>query len=45
LRAGNRRAVAERSKRMRGGEYASQIANVRQPALVTWGATDRLIPR
>jgi pimeloyl-ACP methyl ester carboxylesterase len=44
LRAGNRRAVAARFRQMVGGEHVSQIGNITQPALVIWGAKDRLIP-
>lgn len=44
LRAGNRHAVGERFKQMKSGEHEGQVADVRQPTLVLWGAKDRLIP-
>jgi len=43
LREGNRKALGDRFKA--GNErFSSQIKQVKQPALVLWGAQDRLIP-
>lgn len=44
LRAGNRRAVAERFRQMKSGEHEGEVGEVRQPTLVLWGSKDRLIP-
>ena len=44
LRAGNRRAVAERFRQMQPGEHAPQIRAIAQPTLILWGGKDRLIP-
>ncbi|MDP3107388.1 alpha/beta fold hydrolase [Hydrogenophaga sp.] len=43
LREGNRRALSDR---LRAGNeaFAAQIAQIKQPTLVLWGAQDRLIP-
>lgn len=44
LRAGNRDALAARFQQSKGGEYESQIAQVKQPTLIIWGGQDHLIP-
>ena len=44
LRAGNRHALGERFRQSPGGQYAGQIASVKQPTLILWGGQDRLIP-
>lgn len=43
LRAGNRRAVAERMRQVPGGMLEDRIRDVRVPTLVIWGGRDRLI--
>jgi pimeloyl-ACP methyl ester carboxylesterase len=45
LREGNRAAIAARLAQVKPGEHAVQIATIRQPTLILWGAKDRLIPR
>jgi len=44
LRAGNRRAIAERFEQMPLDAREAEIKDVRQPTLILWGAKDRLIP-
>ncbi|GMV46957.1 MAG: alpha/beta hydrolase [Pseudomonadota bacterium] len=44
LRAGNRRALAQRIAVVVQGEDASGIEHIRQPTLIVWGGRDRLIP-
>lgn len=44
LREGNRAAIAARFAQVEPGEFAAQIAKVRQPTLILWGGQDRLIP-
>lgn len=44
LRAGNRGALRERFLQSPSGEFAQQIASVKQPTLIIWGGQDRLIP-
>jgi pimeloyl-ACP methyl ester carboxylesterase len=44
LREGNRAAIAARFAQVKPGEHAAQIATIRQPTLILWGAKDRLIP-
>ncbi len=44
LRAGNRTALRQHLATLKPGEHASQIAGLRQPTLILWGAKDRLIP-
>jgi pimeloyl-ACP methyl ester carboxylesterase len=44
LRAGNRDALAARFNQSKGGEYESQISQVKQPTLIIWGGQDHLIP-
>jgi pimeloyl-ACP methyl ester carboxylesterase len=43
-RAGNRRALIERSRQRRSGIGAERIPHIKQPTLVLWGGRDRLIP-
>jgi pimeloyl-ACP methyl ester carboxylesterase len=45
LREGNRGAIAARFAQVKPGEHAAQVATIRQPTLILWGAEDRLIPR
>lgn len=45
LRSGNRGAITARFAQIRPGEYAAQVASIRQPTLILWGAKDQLIPR
>ena len=44
LRAGNRRALAQRMAQLDRGENAARIATLRVPTLILWGGQDRLIP-
>lgn len=44
LRAGNRRALAQRIAVFEQGEDASGLARIRQPTLIVWGGRDRLVP-
>ncbi|MDM0114626.1 alpha/beta hydrolase [Variovorax sp. J22R133] len=44
LRAGNRQALVERFRTLKGENYSAQIAQIKQPTLILWGALDRLIP-
>ena len=44
LREGNRAAIAARFAQVQPGEHAAQVATIRQPTLILWGAKDRLIP-
>lgn len=44
LRAGNRRALAQRMVQLDRGENAARIATLRVPTLILWGGQDRLIP-
>jgi pimeloyl-ACP methyl ester carboxylesterase len=44
LRAGNRDALAGRFAQSKGGEFEAQIKDVRQPTLIIWGRSDKLIP-
>lgn len=44
LRAGNRQALRDRFAQSKGGEYADQVKQVRQPTLLLWGSEDHLIP-
>ncbi|RZI85450.1 MAG: alpha/beta hydrolase [Rubrivivax sp.] len=44
LREGNRLALHERFKQVRGGEHAARIAQVKQPTFILWGREDHLIP-
>ncbi len=45
-RAGNRRAMIERSRRRTSGTdgLASRIPELKLPTLIMWGGRDRLIP-
>jgi pimeloyl-ACP methyl ester carboxylesterase len=43
-RAGNRRALIERSRQRKPGLIADRIANLTLPTLILWGGRDRLIP-
>jgi pimeloyl-ACP methyl ester carboxylesterase len=44
LRAGNRRALAQRLQAMAGDDSSAQIPALTVPTLIMWGAQDRLIP-
>ena len=44
LREGNRRALGQRLRQLQHGQDVARIDTVRQPALILWGARDRLIP-
>ena len=44
LREGNRRALAQRLRQFKPGEYASHVRELKLPTLILWGARDRLIP-
>ncbi|MBI3369487.1 MAG: alpha/beta hydrolase [Burkholderiales bacterium] len=44
LRAGNRRALAERIQQWRRGADESLIAGIKTPTLIMWGGRDRVIP-
>ncbi|HVB49798.1 MAG TPA: alpha/beta fold hydrolase [Burkholderiales bacterium] len=44
LRAGNRRALAERFSQLRPGANAARIPTIAVPTLILWGGRDRLIP-
>ncbi|MEJ8854689.1 alpha/beta hydrolase [Variovorax robiniae] len=44
LRQGNRQALVERFKVVQTEDFSAQIPQVKQPALILWGALDRLIP-
>jgi len=44
LRAGNRRALAQRLDAMPGDDVSDRIRTLTLPTLVLWGAQDRLIP-
>lgn len=44
LRAGNRRALAERLRLYRPGAEAEALASLKLPTLVLWGGRDALIP-
>ena len=44
LRAGNRRALAQRLRQFIRGEDAARIRELKLPTLILWGRRDRLIP-
>jgi pimeloyl-ACP methyl ester carboxylesterase len=44
LRAGNRRALAERIKQVLNEDTGGPIAQIKVPTLILWGGRDRLIP-
>jgi pimeloyl-ACP methyl ester carboxylesterase len=44
LRAGNRRAVAQRFAQILPGERSERIAQLKLPTLILWGGRDHLIP-
>jgi len=44
LRAGNRRALAQRFEQAPPGLHADRIAALKLPTLILWGGRDRLIP-
>jgi len=44
LRAGNRRALAERFKQSASGADAGKVAKLSLPTLILWGKSDHLIP-
>ncbi len=44
LRAGNRRALAQRLAQAKWEDFSDRIPTVHQPTLILWGALDRLIP-
>ena len=44
LREGNRQALRDRFAQSKGGEYADQVKQIRQPTLLIWGSQDHLIP-
>lgn len=44
LREGNRHALVQRLKQMRGGGDAPQLQQLKLPTLILWGGRDRLIP-
>ncbi len=43
-RAGNRRAIIERSRQSDGGALTGRINELKLPTLIIWGGKDRLIP-
>ncbi len=44
LRAGNRRALAQRLQQMRSGDDVAALDRLNVPTLILWGGRDRLIP-
>lgn len=44
LRAGNRRALAERLRQYRPGADAAAVSTLKLPTLILWGGRDALIP-
>lgn len=44
LREGNRQALVQRFREVQKEDLSAQIAQVKQPTLILWGAQDRLIP-
>jgi pimeloyl-ACP methyl ester carboxylesterase len=44
LRAGNRRAVADRFRQAPSDGIAAEVAQLKLPTLILWGARDHLIP-
>jgi pimeloyl-ACP methyl ester carboxylesterase len=43
-REGNRHALAERFRQAKNGAYSERVKEIKAPALILWGAKDRLIP-